>query len=197
MPLQYADNTALYASTFGITPVGSPSYKTAAVYQPETAYTLAWVGITYSTLSYDPKTMYTIETRTGSERVTMPDSCYSFVGSGVTIKQDVGISISNQVKQITFYNVPYFDDSQFIAYQDTVNSTTFQGYSAGTLLFQPLTSRFSFGVGVSPVYEVVMSFAWRSQPWNYCQQANGVWAAVQDGSGNPPYASSEFNNLLS
>jgi hypothetical protein len=197
LPLQYADNTYLYATSFSMTPIASPSGTTAQVYQPETAYLLCWVGITYSTLTYSPTTMYTVETSSGSERVTMPDSCYSFESDGLVINQDVGISIANQVKQITFYNVPYFDDSQFISYQDTVNATTFLGYPAGYLLFQPLTSRFSYGIGGANTYEVVMSLAWRSQPWNYCQRPNGVWEAVKDPSGNPPYGTSEFSNLIS
>lgn len=198
MPLQLPDNLALFAQKFDWTAIGSPTGVCASVFSPETAYKYAWVGLQYSSLTYNPVTLYSVENRTGSQEITAPNYYYSFVSDGLKIDQAVGVNVPNQEFAITFHRVPYFDGSTFVSYQGTVNATTFLGYAAGTVLFNPTVSHYDAGIGVgTPIYEVTLSFTWRSIPWNYFLRPGGSWAAVQDPASNPPFASSEFNNLIS
>jgi hypothetical protein len=202
LALQYPDNLALYASQFDITPIASPSALALDGYcalasQPETVYSYCWVGITYSSLTYDPTTLYTVEVKTGAQEVTAPNYTYHFVSDGSDIDQTVGVLVPNQEITITQMRVPYFDSSQYISYQSTVNATQFLGYAAGTVLFNPMTSTYSSSIAAgSPVYQVTFSFTWRYVPWNWFLKSDGTWDLVQDDGGNPVFQSSEYNNLI-
>lgn len=206
LPLQNPDWPSFYATEWEVEPVLSPSQAAlngdcAFTFQPEICYQYAWVKLTYSSLTYNPSTLFTKEVKSGSERTSIPDYAYFYESNGKVVKDTkVEVSVANQLIQFTYYQVPYFDDSYFASLQACVNSTTYGGYAAGTLLFCPMDSSYSSGVGSgSGLYTVTFTFNWRSAEWNKVLNPAGVWDylnTASDGSGTRPYTAVDFNAFL-
>jgi hypothetical protein len=198
-PLQYTDNTALFAASFNINPILSPSGSASAPSAVEVAYRYAQVDLTYSTPSYNMSgtdAFVTIEGEAGGQEVTVPFQSYSF-SDGSKPEQPVGILVPNQQITMTYHRVPYVDYSTFTGYAGTVNSATFLGLSAGYVLCNPIKWSTGITVGSLPLYEVTYSFSWRAVPWNKFLKADGTYDTLTNSAGSPVFGSTDFNALFS
>ncbi len=80
-----------------------------------------------------------------------------------------------------------------------VNSSSFYGKSAQTLFFSgiKLQRQFQF-IETNPVYEIEYTFSENPNGWNtlYSQKDGGFKKIKSAVGGNPPYATTNFNNLF-
>lgn len=132
----------------------------------------------------------------GAQQYPMPESTFAFA-NGVRTTTNPQLMIptgefSFLRKWLAYWPVPYV-----LPLIGKVNNSGFLGCAAGTLLFmgaEPVVTADPVG---NYVYDCTYRFSWRSQPWNYEINPDGIsgWGIITDGSGNPPYASGDFTTL--
>ena len=79
-----------------------------------------------------------------------------------------------------------------------VNSDTFLGFGAGTLLFGGYSKHQTVNVaGEYSGWTITAELAWRQYDWRYqYRPSTGVWEEVERADGNPLFAEAAFTNLI-
>lgn len=184
---------------------GYPDYDggalIAAEYRP-----LTWDPITPDlNNSIDPSTSIiycTQDLNLRTETFTVPGHALKFTAgpnSGETTDVPGKIQIPITELSLTFHQLPYMPVTAIRTLRGKVNSTTFLGATAGTVLFSAGSTTRDFNADGSVVQKVILHFTERSSlhKWNTLPSSKNLqWYDVQDNIGNKMYDIADLTPLV-
>ncbi len=134
----------------------------------------------------------------GAEYLTLPGRDWEWDGTNDKLPADIapGIIMPTEEFTLTWSRVT---SPPWNAIRDTkgkINGSTFLNHAAGKVLFMGARARKSFQLSEQTFWTLHYAFRVRAQEWNRFYHKDNGWTKVDDGSGNPPYASGTFSNLF-
>jgi hypothetical protein len=128
----------------------------------------------------------TLDLQGGSEMVTRPGWAYKMLSDGKPINHDVGVPVTTVDFTLTMHRLSSLDTSLYTSLAGSVNSTTFWGQAAGTVLYRGPGVQGQQSIGGFPAYDAAHAFQFRSVPHNQIMRDDGAGfdtpVLVSDGS---------------
>jgi hypothetical protein len=150
----------------------------------------------------------TISVKVSSQVMQVPVGTFKWTGgvdSGKTVPEaQLGLIVPNTEITITRHMMPYLPIREAELYGGTVNSVPVTignaTYANGELLFGGMSGEISADVAGNRTYKCEYSIlAVKGHTWNQLLDRQLTWQNVNsavDGSGNAPFASTDFWNLM-
>jgi hypothetical protein len=187
-----------YATTFSIAPIGKPT--------GENTFTDARISLQYKTLPFDP-TLVKEEVYEGSaQSLGTPSAAWRNADangnpetddSAANVHFDVNIFLSTTTYTVTLHNQATFNRSVADGLKNQVNSGSFNGWAAGTVLFLGYTATQKTTVGAGTIWEI--SYKFEHNPFDHrkefsINQGKFVFVKTRNGD-NYKYDSGNFGLL--
>lgn len=113
--------------------------------------------------------------------------------TGIPLKVTIGIT----TLVITFHKLPYLPMSLVRSKRGRVNSTTFLGAPAETVLFLGARTIREYSTDGSIVQKVSLTFKERDNSWNkFPHKQTIAWHYIQDSGGTRAYLTTDLNPLI-
>lgn len=128
----------------------------------------------YSVDTASPNAFVTEQRSNGVEMTTRPGSAYKFLSDGKRINHDVGIPVITAEYSLTFHQLSSLDDTLYDSLVGCVNSATFYGKPAGTMLYLGASSSGEFTLAGAASFEVTHQFSYKSVPHNNIMRPDGA-----------------------
>jgi hypothetical protein len=193
--LQHPEYTGLYAVRVRTEATGESSGPGV-----DQMYSMVKVLVEFSTMPFGTSgdsAFMTWETTQSSQYTTLPGKKYKF-STGEPLDQEVGVPANLNTYVLTLFNCPTLDDATIdTVMASPVNSATFRGKPAGSLMFGGCQSVYQTSVGGVVTFQKSFSFTYRSYDWNAAYKHDGTLGFPLDPANNPPFATCDFNTLLS
>lgn len=133
-----------------------------------------------------------IEIEVAGEEMTLPREGVEVNGEALPESAPTPIKIVPILNlTVSYKRKPDSDISTYVALAGKVNSTTFEGYGAGQVLYQGTSVKRSVTTDGNDQYSNVHKFQIRPNGWNYVWLEN-AWVELDD----PSYLSAEFNGVF-
>jgi len=159
-------------------------------------FLMAWANITYGILDQPDSQSATqvgeLSFETGGEEITLEKRLFTAGGNplGPNDINPVRVNVKQSVK-ITYNNLAQLNSSSWIPYVGKVNSGTFKGYAAETVMFNGVREQRKISSDGTAVYTYEFSFEVRFDGWNKVFRTSG-WVDI-----NPKlYQTTNMDNLL-
>jgi hypothetical protein len=151
-------------------------------------------------MGIDPSTPLLFATQDvdfSTDVIILDNTAYTYASdskvSKTPVKKEVGITVLD----MTFYRVPYMPTPLFRSLRNRVNSSSFMGAPAGSVLFKGARTHKEINGDGSYVQSVQLIFHERDQLWNKVFRPDTLaWDTLQDGGGAGPYTSGNLSQLL-
>lgn len=185
-----------------LSPSGYPNYSGGATIQAEYRPPSFDFGPADINNSFDPATPIlwcTQELDFATETYTIADAKYNFTNTPQTVDVPVKIQIPITTLTLTFHQLPYMPMTVVRQLRGRVNSATFLGAPAGTVLFKGARTTRQWNSDGSAVQEVQMTFSERDPlyPWNSLPNSKSLaWNPVEDPQGNTMYPTADLTPLV-
>jgi hypothetical protein len=168
-----------------------------------TGYENAKVTVTYERPPYDeeeesPGEVYiSLELDFQMEFMDQGVQNFSWKSDGKPVEQNVGQLLTTKVYKLTLWRVWDMDSlsNAISTCQGKVNDDTFYGAAAGYVLFLGATSRREIRTNGPQPWNVTLTFAERSQNWNYAWRPDATPAAWEELDPHP-YADGDLTTLF-
>lgn len=143
---------------------------------------------------------FSIDFNGNGEILTIPETSFTFTSTGAPTNTPVGAQVMGAEINVTRYRMPFLPDTEMIAVAGCINNQPFQIgnviYAAGTLLFGPGASSTQSDPLGNITYQCQYKFLFKYPGWNYyINPSTGQYDTIQNGSGDFPYPSANFNLL--
>jgi hypothetical protein len=146
-----------------------------------------------------PDNPFKVRTSYGAESFTVSGDGWKWASGAPIVNKNVLPIQTVAVTEVVLFGCrsAEFDLSAYDAYEDQVNSDTFLGAAAETVMFQGATRNPRYDANGNLVYDVEVKLKRRNRSWNeFFNETTGQFEEIKDGSGNKVFASTAFAGLL-
>lgn len=111
---------------------------------------------------------------------------------------DVPVPVFTGVGNITltYHQLPWLPSALIRGLRNKVNNSSFLGVASGLIHFKGGRSTTDRNTDGSKSTRLTLFFRERDVDWNKIRGKDGSWQSVQDGGGNPIYASADLSPLV-
>ena len=161
-------------------------------------YPKAEITVLYATLTYETSGDDAfLSEKFSANQITMPGTCYKFADN-TPVEGGVGRLVPEVEYSQTWHKLATLDTTTILSCVGKVNSSTWKGCAAGTVLFAGGDSDNQVALGGTSKKSIQYAFLYRPVPWNYLLHPTaGTFQAVTAvGSGNGIYETTDLNVLI-